>query len=467
MSDSAAVTELGQRQPVHRPAMDAVYRLDIPEIWRGLRAEPWYFWFFCGYLFFEYFRAHTIVPFIGFLPWSRMFILTALILVLVHPTSSNRISSPLTAPLLGYFAVVFASVAFAFDQQYALSQVNVMVNWLLLYVLFVMIVNTQFRFYIVLLLLLLAGYKVAQHGARSWAMRGFSYTGWGIAGPAGFFQNAGDLGAFMTLYIPWATAFYFGFRDRWTNRFVKWFFLFAPIAGIATSLATGQRSAGLALAVMGLSVVFLSKNRVRNLVAISMVALAAWMIVPAEYKERFETAGEDQTSESRLHYWTRGMEIYRDHPVIGVGYNNWIPYFAARYPGENIRYGSQEVAHSVPITVAVETGTLGLFFYYMLVVTMFVTNMRSYRRFRHSDPPFWTHIAIGLNVSLAGLTAASIFLSIAYYPFLWTLAGLTAALYSVAVRGSEPDLGTIPGECVSRPLQTEPSQRRRAQRLTP
>jgi putative inorganic carbon (hco3(-)) transporter len=415
-------------------SLAAVYRLNIPEIWRGLRAEPWYFWFFCGYLFFEYFRPHTIFPLIDVLPWGRILVLGTLFLVLISPQAGKSLRSPITIPLVAYFAVVFASIPYAFDRAYALEGIPLLVNWLLVFLLFVMIVNTKFRFYIVLLLLLLAGFKVAQHGMRAWVGRGFSYAGWGIQGPAGFFQNAGDLGALMAMYTPWAVAFYFGFRHYWRYRFVHWIFMLAPVAGIATALATGQRSTALAFVCMGLAFVVLTRNRVRNLFAIGVIALVAWMIAPDEYKARFETAGEDSTSESRLHYWTRGIEIYRDHPVIGVGYRNWIPYFAARYPGENVRYGRQEVAHSVPITLAVETGTLGLIFYYLLVLKIFLVNLWSYRIFTNTDPPFWRHIALALNFGLIGFLAASVFLSVTYYPFLWTQAGLAAGLYTVARR---------------------------------
>jgi putative inorganic carbon (hco3(-)) transporter len=437
MSEHVTIATPGRRVQQPPLSMDAVYRLNIPEIWRGLRAEPWYFWFFCGYLFFEFFRPHTIFPIIDFLPWGRVLVLGTLFLLVVSPQASKSIRSPLTIPLIGYFGVVFLSIPLAYDVQYASEGIDVLVNWLLVFLLFVMIVNTKFRFYIVMLLLILAAFKVAQHGARSWAMRGFSYTGWGIQGPAGFFQNAGDLGAFMVLYTPWAAAFYFGFRKRWQYPIVRWIFAFAPIAGIGTALATGQRGTAVAFAVLGLSFVIFAKNRGRNLIAIGVVALLAWTIAPDEYKARFDTAGTDATSESRLHYWTRGLEIYRDNPVIGVGYRNWIPYFGARFPGENVRYGRQEVAHSVPITIAVETGTLGLFFYYLLVIVMFITNMRSARIFRDTDPPFWRHIALGLNFGLLGFLAASLFLSVTYYPFMWTQAGLTAALFTVARKARE------------------------------
>jgi hypothetical protein len=98
-----------------------------------------------------------------------------------------------------------------------------------------------------------------------------------------------------------------------------------------------------------------------------------------------------------------------------------------------IRSGVQ-VAHSVPVTVAAETGTLGLFFYYLVVVMVFLTNVRSARIFRGTDPPFWRYLALSLNYGLLGFLVTGIFLSTAYYPFLWYQAGLTASLYGIAQR---------------------------------
>jgi putative inorganic carbon (hco3(-)) transporter len=150
-------------------------------------------------------------------------------------------------------------------------------------------------------------------------------------------------------------------------------------------------------------------------------------------------AQESGTAQARLHYWKMGLKFYAENPVLGVGYNNYVEYFATYYPEMNldIRDGYQ-VAHSVPVTVAAETGTLGLFFYYLVVLAIFVTNLRSARLLSGTDPPFWRYLALALNYGLLGFLVTGIFLSIAFYPFLWFQAGLTASLYTIAQQEQAP-----------------------------
>jgi putative inorganic carbon (hco3(-)) transporter len=459
-----------QALPANDESLEDVYRLRLKSIWRRLKDEPLHFWLFCGYLFFEYFRPQGIFPIIDFLPWARMLILGALLAVLVDRQDSKSVAGPLTPAFFAYYAVLLLSIFFAYDPAYSVRGLTAMINWLLVYLLFLWIVNTKFRLLIAFGILFIASLKLAQHGFRLSASRGFGY-GFGVRGPAGYFQNSADLGVQMAIYTPWAVAVYFGLRKYWPNRYLRWLFIFAPVAGVITAMATGQRNTAVAFVAMGLAVVMFSRRRVRNFVIIGVCAVAAFMMMPDRYKARFETAGTDQTSDYRLMYWERGMDFYAENPVLGAGFNNWIPYYMWNYPGDTLR-GRYEVAHSVPVTVAVETGTLGLVTYYFLVLCIFIANARSARLFASTDPPFWRYFAISLNVGLVGFLAAGIFLSIAYYPFLYFQAGLTAALYKLAsrergkLRMSDQATGRIQAPRASGRRHVVPAVRRSVPRST-
>lgn len=416
-------------------SLEDVYRLRFRAVWQRLRQEPLHFWLFCGYVFFEYVRPQVIYPVINILPWGRVLILGSLVAVMFDSKASKSLAGPLTFPVLGCFAVVFLSFVFALNPARSMSQFDVLVNWILVYLLFLWIVNTRFRLFIVFFLLLLASFKMAQHGFRVSAARGFAFQRWGVGGASGWFQNAADMGVQMTIYVAWSVAFYYGLRDYWNSRLVRWLFLFFPVAGLVAAIATGQRNTTLGFAAMAIAVLLFSRDRARNLVLVAMVGLAAFALASDEFKGRFVNAQDSGTAQARLHYWKMGLTFYRENPVIGVGYGNYPVYFATYYPEQilDIRDGIQ-VAHSVPVTVAAETGTLGLFFYYLVVVVIFLTNVRSARIFRGKDPPFWRYLALSLNFGLLGFLVTGIFLSIAFYPFLWFQAGLTASLYGIAQR---------------------------------
>ena len=418
-------------------SMDGVYRLNIREIWRRLRQEPLHFWLFCGYVFFEYVRPHNIYPAIAFLPWPKLFLLGALLAVLFDSRENKSLQGPLTLPVLSFFLVVFISFGFAFMPAQSLDKADVLVNWVIAYLLFLWCVNSRFRLFIVFLLLLLASFKMAQHGFRVAASRGFAFASYGVAGPSGWFSNAADLGVQMTIYISWAIAFYFGLKGYWRRWWVKGIFAFFIVAGLVTAISTNQRNTVIALAVMALAFVVFSRNRIRNLVLIALVGAAGYGLASAEFKDRFVDMEQSGTALARMDFWERGLGFYKEHPVIGVGYNNYQHYYAMRYPGDTNYKGLVMVAHSVPVTIAAETGSLGIIFFSLVVIAVFLTNWRSARIFRGTDPPFWRYFALSLNYGLIGFLVTGIFVSTAFYPFLWFQAGLSAALYRVASRERE------------------------------
>ena len=410
----------------------AVYKLHPKALWNGMRREPLCFWLLCGYVFFEYVRPQGIYPVINVIPWTKIFLLAALVTVIFDRDERKSLSGPLTVPYLGYFAVVFLSFIFAFNPAQSMDQADVLVNWVIVYLLFLWMVNSKFRLWIVFLILLLASFKMAQFGFRSALARGFAFQRWGVAGPSGWFANAGDLGVQMNIYIAWAVAFVLGMLHQWKHWAARAALWFMPVAGLGTVLATGQRNAILGVGAMGLAFIVFSRNRARNLLIIGMVAAIGFMVAPQEFKDRFVGMQDSGTAQTRMDFWERGMGFYAKYPVLGVGYNNYTAYYAFNYPGDTGHRGRVMVAHSVPVTVAAETGTLGLIFFYLVVLTVFITNVRLARLLGGTDPPFFRYLAQSLNYGLIGFLVTGIFLSVAYYPFLWFQASLTAALYSVA-----------------------------------
>ncbi|WP_081617213.1 O-antigen ligase family protein [Thioalkalivibrio sulfidiphilus] len=410
-----------------------VYRLRIGAIWQRLKAEPLYFWFFCGYIFFEYVRPQSIYPAISIIPWMPILLLGALFLFIVDGRASKSLSGPLTFPVLGFFIVAFLSIPFAYDPSVSIEQVDVLINWVLVYLLFIWIVDSRFRFFVIFLILLLASFKMAQHGFRVGLSRGFAFERWGVGGPPGWFQNAADLGVQMIIYTAWSIAFYFGLKNSWNSKILKWIGLFFIVSGFGAALATGQRNTVLAFVAMAIALVIFSKRRILNLFLILLVTLGAYSLSSQEFRDRFVNAGESDTAQSRLHFWRQGISFYADNPVIGVGYNNWIVYYAAYGVDDDIHGGNVMVAHSAPITVAAELGSLGLFFYHLVILVTILVNIRTARLFAGLDPPFWRLVALSLSYGLIGYVVASAFLSVSYYPFLWVHAALSASLYRIAV----------------------------------
>src|SRR5690606_11570346 len=95
--------------------------------------------------------------------------------------------------------LILISVPLAFRPEISMLFLMEFVSWMVVFFLITRIVNTKERFYVFLLIYLLAAGKIAFGTARSWAWRGFSFTDWGLMGPTGYFQNSGELAILMLM----------------------------------------------------------------------------------------------------------------------------------------------------------------------------------------------------------------------------------------------------------------------------
>lgn len=412
--------------------------IDIKAIWQQLKQEPFTFWFFCGYLFFEYVRPQSIYTFIDFLPWTRLFVIGAAI-----GSFLSKEVVPSSLSLIKYYwgliIVVFLSSVFAEFPNHAFAEFTAVLNWLIIYYLFIRIVTTKFRFFIVMLLIMLASYKMSQHAAISFARRGFTFERWGIAGTPGFFGNAADLGVQMLIILPLSVFFVKECYSCWGS-FKKFFFIFLPITVLITIIATGERNTLVGLAAICVAAALSAKNRMRNIFLMSVFAACFIAITPQELLDRFETSGKDGTSISRLTYWKRGIVFFEEHPLLGIGYNNWVPYYLKYHPGESLRGEKQEVAHSTPITILAELGIFGFVFYYGIAIKTILINVQSIKISNGRTRDIWRCIPFALNMGLIGFLTASIFITVTFYPFLFIQASLSAAFYNVLLRDNQNKL---------------------------
>lgn len=432
---------LGTREEELRE--EAFFPVQIKSLWTLLKREPTYFWLLCAYLFFEYVRPQSVYPVLAFLPWGKFLLLGTLASRMIAKEPKS-IKNPLSFVSIGFFIAALLSSSFAIYPSLSFERFAAFINWLILYFLFIWIVTTRFRLFIVVLLLMLTSFKMSQHAASTWVKRGMSYEPWGISGGPGYFSNAADMGVQMLIFIPLSVAFILGAREYW-GRYKRIFFYLFPITAVMAVLATGERGTMLGLVVMALIVVAAGKKRFQKLLLIGIVAFTVFHMMPDRFKERFETAGQDGTSQARLKYWKRGIQMYGDHPVFGIGFNNWAQYYAEQFPGESLREGHQEVAHSTPITVLAEMGTLGFVFFYGIALVTLTTNIKTIRIVKERENKFWYFLAFGLNVGLFGFLAASCFVTQHEFPFLFVQSCLAAVLYGIFAPKARNDRRALRG----------------------
>ena len=285
------------------------YAVRIKSLWKGFKQEHRSFWFLSAYFFIEYVRPQQIYPATDIIPWGQTMLMATVISV--YFDGSVRWVGNIENKLFILFSfIIVLSGIFAFQPSVSWGYWQVMFNWILIYFLVILIVNSERRLFLFTLFYLLFSFKMAQHGFFAFAHRGFSFTTWGLIGPPGWFRNSGEYAIQLLIFSTLAAAFVMALREHW-GRFKRWFFYMMPIMGGMSVIGSSSRGAQLALAVIVILLLIKSKAGLKTYLTISLLAILLFFLLPEAQIERFSSMGEDKTSISRLAYWNFGLRLFR------------------------------------------------------------------------------------------------------------------------------------------------------------
>ena len=422
-----------------QPVVDAsvpvnpLYSLKPGALWAQFKKEGFAFWMICGYIIVEYVRPQSIIPALDVLPWGLIVLVLALIARLLE--RGTALVFDFTSGLVVLFnVVILTSCIFAQYPDYSWAYVKGCYFWLIVYFLVVNIVNTESRLLLFLTVYLLACAKVSFTLAKVWAMRGFAFTSWGLQGPPGFMANSGELAIQMLMYGPLAlflTLFLRPYISKWKFRIM----MMMPITAAMVVIGASSRGAQLALGYQLYPTLLKGRISVRNLLLIGLAAWALFAAIPEGQKARFMSAGDDQTSQQRLIYWKRGIEIIKEHPVLGIGYRNFPPYFERHYP-QDMFYGHAQLPHNIFIEVGTDAGFIGLASFLTLILRTGWLASRVNRQAKHPEMArhFLLPISRGLMAALWGFLIAGQFVTVTYYPYFWINLSMMACLATVTAK---------------------------------
>jgi O-antigen ligase len=208
-----------------------------------------------------------------------------------------------------------------------------------------------------------------------------------------------------------------------------WIVRLCPITAAMTVMAASSRGAQLALVVQAYFVFLHGKISFKSIVSIVVVLGVMYYALPEEQLQRFESAGEDNTSKQRLLYWEHGWEMMVDHPFLGVGYYNFRSYYNKHY-SDDLYYESAELPHNIFVQVGADLGFVGLFVYLVLIWYGFRIPVRIRSRLieKGKVDDWRIPISKGLAVGFLGFIIAGQFVSVVYYPYMWIHLAMCAAL---------------------------------------
>lgn len=406
------------------------YAVKVGVLWSAFKQESPAFWWLCAYFFFEYIRPASIYPVLDILPWAQISLFFTLIYA-IPDKNIKWVSSGANVLFILFYLTVFLSCIFAFQPAVSWEKIDILVNWIVVYFLFICIVNSEKKFFLFLILFLIINFKMSQHGFMSFASRGFAYTKWGVVGAPGWFHDSGDFGIAMLIFSGIVISFVVSLREYW-GRYKKLFFYFMSFTGLITVIATSSRGAQLGLLAMGLWFLLKSRRGIKALFSILVVSSLLYTLLPEKMFEEFESAGDDETSRDRISHWNFGIDVALDKPILGVGYYNWLNYCDFMNP-EGLGYKPWcRLPHNTYISAAAETGLTGLLFYILLALLMFRLNAKTRRCAISTNNIFIYNIAHGLDAGLFGYMIATIFFTTLFYPLFWVQLAMVVALNKIS-----------------------------------
>lgn len=231
---------------------------------------------------------------------------------------------------------------------------------------------------------------------------------------------------YLVLVMPLALAAGLAIHWRW-----------APVVGGlamllfgAALVATLSRGGWLGLVIGVATLALLLPGRRRAIVGVAGAVVVILFIggVAGPVATRLGSASGAsplQTFLDRIPIWSAAVTMFLQHPIFGIGVNNFGNYIGAYDPSLDVNQ-----AHDLFLNIATERGLLGLITFGIFLVVLF----RTIGRALSVSPDTGSRIlAAALIASFAAFLADSLF-DVAYYDYkilllFWLLAGIGASLW--------------------------------------
>ena len=387
-----------------------------------------------AYIIFTYLRPQAIYPWFDILPWTQLSIVAGL----VYLALNGRIRVQFTHVLLAlYCGVITLSAYQSYYQDYSLSKLHIPLIWAVEVIFFTSAIRGQLQYRLITIAIFLVLFKISFFGARTWFGRGFGFSDFGISGPPGYFTNSGELSLLMAMLAVVSVGYFRAIKPS-----TRWYYAL-PITAVMTVLAASSRGGQLALAIaLSLLLFKYAKLNFRYLFLFGLLGFLGYSLVPEEQMERFYAMGSDNTSQSRLLYWEKGIEMTNENPWLGVGHNAFARYFKDRYKhlqsSDQFLQRRSEVAHNSLVQIGSTTGYIGLSLYLALHLHCLMLNRKTRKHIarlgkKAGDKQWMESYATGLDYTLLCFFIGALFMSVAFYPYIYLMLMLCQCLHNSAV----------------------------------
>lgn len=231
----------------------------------------------------------------------------------------------------------------------------------------------------------------------------------------------------------------------WYSKTAGWLCLGAISGGIVFTYSRGG-FVGVATAALGM--VALGCVRVRDLaLGVGAVALTVVLVAPG-YGQRMLTlrgteslfsssapVEADETARARAAVMLAAWEVWRDHPLLGVGPGQFSPLYARDYLDREYSVGHEPraaAAHCLYLQMGAELGIVGVGSFLAILCLVVVRLMKVRRAAAGMEIG---SLAAAFVVALGSYLSAAVFLHLDFQRYYWLLVALGSATVGVGEAG--------------------------------
>lgn len=258
-----------------------------------------------------------------------------------------------------------------------------------------------------------------------------------------YYYDANDFATFAVTALPLGLHFVLGQR-KWLGRLVGAVGLMVLAVAFVWSGSRGGFLAIVAVAVFVLLRYSTIPGRWR-LLGVGVITIVFMTAASEQYWVQMNTIFNSKgdynrtEDEGRVAIWKRGMGYVAQHPVLGVGADNFpvaegtlSPLASRQDHGMGVKWGA---AHNSYIQIAAELGVPGVLFFLAAFATAFgALRVIARTPASRAGPQRGTaSLAQALTASLLGCAVGAFFLSLGYHEFIYALLALAAGLRKVTL----------------------------------
>jgi len=380
------------------------------------------------YLFNLYIRPQDWLGVFQGLPVDYLLIIPALVYALLIQTheKTRLVRLPQYALLAVFLIIVFLSDAVNGQVALGLLEFTKFLKLVCIFVMVLLLVKSTTKlkwtlFFIVVFSTFIAGQAIYQFisGGSGFAGQGFYHVGvddvanrtsW-----VGLWNGANITALLLNVAVPFALEFAFGsYPKLW--RFLNMAFAGCLIGGIYTTNSRGGFVT--LLAILFLYPLFRIKKKRTAVIMGALLAGAILLYLAPSRSGLMDTSEESAHIRTRL--WNTGIEMFKDHPVFGVGKGQF-----AQNTSRNL------IAHSNFIQNLGETGGTGIFVWVALLYFSFKGLFYPYKlQPTNKNEIQLKSLSRALLVSFIGFNIGTLFIT-HEIDLLYLLLGLFAACINI------------------------------------